>query len=76
MKMHLKWTCAALLLALSAGCSTELPSMAHEYQPQQPIASAAGDELPMGAGDALGTSLFAGDFVGGPAQSGLADIHD
>lgn len=76
MKMHFKWTCAALLLALSAGCSTELPSMAHEFQAQQPIASAAGDELPMGAGDALGTSLFAGDFVGGPAQTGLADIHD
>ncbi|HEX5243985.1 MAG TPA: hypothetical protein VFW23_12040 [Tepidisphaeraceae bacterium] len=76
MKMHFKWTCAALLLALSAGCSTELPSMTQEYQPQQPIASAAGDELPMGAGDVLGTSLFAGDFTGAPTQSGLADIHD
>ena len=50
MKMHFKWTCAALLLALSAGY--------------------------IGAGDALGTTLFAGDFVGGPAQTGLADIHD
>jgi hypothetical protein len=75
MKMQIKCSCAALLLALSAGCSTELPSMAQEYQPQS-VATAAGDELPMGAGDALGTTLFAGDFTGAPTQSGLADIHD